>query len=193
MWSEVQFCVLYFIVQYSPFQWSTEQSCFVQCSPVQCSPVQCSAVQCSTVQWVEYSALSTWQCSRIQRSAVLFSTLQIHRVYCNACQDSLVDMFGKFIIYFWQNILLSLLQSCECYVYFDIKIFRSLFISPVLWVLSLYNTVYVTDLDTVSVLERDKGYTVKYEPLPEGVPEGKAQGNSWRQWVIWTLYHLNHY
>ena len=31
---------------------------------------------------------------------------------------------------------------------------------------------------TVSVLGRDKGYTVKYNPLPEGVPEGEARGNS---------------
>ena len=31
---------------------------------------------------------------------------------------------------------------------------------------------------TVSVLGRDKIYTVKYNPLPEGVPEGKARGNS---------------
>ena len=31
---------------------------------------------------------------------------------------------------------------------------------------------------TVSVLGRDEGYTVKYNPLPEGVPEGEAQGNS---------------
>ena len=30
----------------------------------------------------------------------------------------------------------------------------------------------------VSVLGRDEGYTVKYNPLPEGVPEGKARGNS---------------
>ena len=27
----------------------------------------------------------------------------------------------------------------------------------------------------------DKGYTVKYNPLPEGVPKGEARGNSWRQ------------
>ena len=39
-------------------------------------------------------------------------------------------------------------------------------------------------LCTVSVLGRDKGYTVKYNPLPEGVPEGEARGNSWRQRVI---------
>ena len=32
--------------------------------------------------------------------------------------------------------------------------------------------------ETVSVLGPDKGYTVKYNPLPEGVPEGEAQGNS---------------
>ena len=31
---------------------------------------------------------------------------------------------------------------------------------------------------TVSVLGRDEGYTVKYNPLPEGVPKGKAQRNS---------------
>ena len=33
-------------------------------------------------------------------------------------------------------------------------------------------------IDFVSVLGRDKGYKVKYNPLPEGVPEGKARGNS---------------
>ena len=31
---------------------------------------------------------------------------------------------------------------------------------------------------TVSVLGRDEGYTVKYNPFPEGVTEGKARGNS---------------
>ena len=30
---------------------------------------------------------------------------------------------------------------------------------------------------TVPVLGREEGYTVKYTPLSEGVPEGKAQGN----------------
>ena len=30
----------------------------------------------------------------------------------------------------------------------------------------------------VSVLGRDEGYTVKYNPLPEGVPEGEARENS---------------
>ena len=30
----------------------------------------------------------------------------------------------------------------------------------------------------VSVLGREEGYTVKYTPPPEGVPEGKARGNS---------------
>ena len=30
---------------------------------------------------------------------------------------------------------------------------------------------------TVSVLGQEEGYTVKNTPLPEGVPEGKAQGN----------------
>ena len=37
---------------------------------------------------------------------------------------------------------------------------------------------------TVSVLGQDKRYMVKYNPLPEGVIEGKAQGNSRRQRVI---------
>ena len=31
---------------------------------------------------------------------------------------------------------------------------------------------------TVSILGRDKGYTFKYSPPPEGVPEGKAQEKS---------------
>ena len=30
----------------------------------------------------------------------------------------------------------------------------------------------------VSVLGQEKGYTVKYTPPHEGVPEGKARGNS---------------
>ena len=30
----------------------------------------------------------------------------------------------------------------------------------------------------VSVLGRDEGYTVKYSPPPEGVPQGEARGNS---------------
>ena len=33
-------------------------------------------------------------------------------------------------------------------------------------------------LNTVSVLGREEGYTVKYNPLPEEVPEGEARGNS---------------
>ena len=36
----------------------------------------------------------------------------------------------------------------------------------------------------VSVLGQDVGYTVKFNTLPEGVPKGKAQGNYWRQRVI---------
>ena len=32
--------------------------------------------------------------------------------------------------------------------------------------------------NTVSVLGREEGYKVKYTPLPEGVTEGKARGNS---------------
>ena len=32
--------------------------------------------------------------------------------------------------------------------------------------------------NNVSVLGREEGYTVKYTPTPEGVPEGKAEGNS---------------
>ena len=41
-----------------------------------------------------------------------------------------------------------------------------------------YNIVRAVLLCTVSVLGRDEGYTVKYNPLPKGVPEGEAQGNS---------------
>ena len=32
---------------------------------------------------------------------------------------------------------------------------------------------------TVSVLGRDEGYTVKYNPLPEGVPEGIPKGKGY--------------
>ena len=35
-----------------------------------------------------------------------------------------------------------------------------------------------TNIYTVSVLGQDEGYTVKYTPPPEGVPEGEARGNS---------------
>ena len=37
---------------------------------------------------------------------------------------------------------------------------------------------YTILLCTVSVLGREGGYTVKYTPSPEGVPEGEARGNS---------------
>ena len=40
--------------------------------------------------------------------------------------------------------------------------------SPTHWV-SLCSGLY-----TVSVLGRDEGYTVKYNPLPEGVPDGEG-------------------
>ena len=40
-------------------------------------------------------------------------------------------------------------------------------------------------VDNVSVLGREEGYTVKYNPLPERVHKGKAWGNSWRQRVIY--------
>ena len=37
--------------------------------------------------------------------------------------------------------------------------------------------IFVQTVHTVSILGRDEGYTVKYTPLPEGVPEDKARGN----------------
>ena len=40
------------------------------------------------------------------------------------------------------------------------------------------NTSVAAAIHTVSVLGKDEGYTVKYNPLPEGVPEGEARGNS---------------
>ena len=36
-------------------------------------------------------------------------------------------------------------------------------------------------INTVSILGRDEGYTVKYTSSPEVIPEGKAQGNSGRR------------
>ena len=42
----------------------------------------------------------------------------------------------------------------------------------------LLSVLYCSVFYTVSVLGRDEGYTVKYNPLPEGVPEGEGRGNS---------------
>ena len=36
----------------------------------------------------------------------------------------------------------------------------------------------VSTVHTVSILGQEEGYTVKYTPSPEGVPEGEARGNS---------------
>ena len=41
---------------------------------------------------------------------------------------------------------------------------------------------------TVSVLGRDEGYTVKYTPSPEGVPEGEAEGTLEGEGVYLTVY-----
>ena len=42
-------------------------------------------------------------------------------------------------------------------------------------------TVYSVLFTLYSVLGQDEGYTVKYSPPSEGVPEGKARGISRRQ------------
>ena len=42
----------------------------------------------------------------------------------------------------------------------------------------LMTTLVDVTTSTISVLGQEEGYTVKYTPLPEGVPEGKARGNS---------------
>ena len=41
----------------------------------------------------------------------------------------------------------------------------------------------------MSVLGLDSGYTIKYNPLPSGVPLGFALGNSFRQRV--EFYHIS--
>ena len=41
-----------------------------------------------------------------------------------------------------------------------------------------YTTHFTIPYYTVYVLGGGKGYTVEYNPLPEGVPKGKARGNS---------------
>ena len=41
----------------------------------------------------------------------------------------------------------------------------------------LYSALKDTRINIVSVLEQEEGYTVKLNPLPEGVPQGDAQGN----------------
>ena len=42
----------------------------------------------------------------------------------------------------------------------------------------------VVRVNTVSILERDKVYTVKYTPSPEGVPKGTPEGKG----VYLTVY-----
>ena len=44
--------------------------------------------------------------------------------------------------------------------------------------LQLKSRLYLKTQDSVSVLGREEGYTVKYTTSTEGVPEGEAQGNS---------------
>ena len=45
---------------------------------------------------------------------------------------------------------------------------------------NIYLRMFTPELvnHTVSVLGREEVYTAKYTPSPEGVPEGKAGGNS---------------
>ena len=40
------------------------------------------------------------------------------------------------------------------------------------------NLIFSEQQYTISVLGREEGYTVKYTPSSEGVPEGEARGNS---------------
>ena len=44
-------------------------------------------------------------------------------------------------------------------------------------IINRVNTAYC-EVHTVSVLGRDKGYTVEYNPSSEGVPEGEARAKS---------------
>ena len=48
--------------------------------------------------------------------------------------------------------------------------------------------MYVCELFYCIRKGRDKGYTVKYSPPPEGVPEGEAKGNSQRRMALFNLY-----
>ena len=43
----------------------------------------------------------------------------------------------------------------------------------------LCGSMHFREDHTVYVLGRDKGYAVKYNPLPEGVPEGTPEGKGW--------------
>ena len=54
-----------------------------------------------------------------------------------------------------------------------------------------YFTPWVTfykTIRTVSVLGRDEGYTVKYNPLPEGAHEGEVEGTPEGNWLYLTVY-----
>ena len=61
-------------------------------------------------------------------------------------------------------------------------------LSLVLTLCSSYTLCLLPRGYIVSVLGRDEGYTVKYNPLPEGVPEGEARANSWSKGLYLTVH-----
>ena len=44
-----------------------------------------------------------------------------------------------------------------------------------------FNIKMFSNWDCIRFTRQEEGYTVKYTPPPEGVPEGKARGNSWKR------------
>ena len=58
-------------------------------------------------------------------------------------------------------------------------------------------SLHWTELYFVSILGRDKGYTIKYNPLPEGVPKGNPEDYIWpyipSQVPIQSLYNFKNH
>ena len=68
------------------------------------------------------------------------------------------------------------------------KCFKN-FLASIEWKLSRKQQ-QKTDTQTscILILGRDEGYTVNYNPLPEGVPKGKAEGTPEGEGVYLTIY-----
>ena len=58
------------------------------------------------------------------------------------------------------------------------------------WSLNVSISIMIVKNDIMSALGLNLGYTVKYNPLPSGVPSGFALGNSFRPRVIFDRISL---
>ena len=91
----------------------------------------------------------------------------------------------KLFIPFTRNIqnVQSAHRSSTLYMKLSHKVSLAIYTKQYLYeniqnIISPHQYLHYTVSDNVSELGRDKGFTVKYNHLPERVPEGEARGNS---------------